>query len=121
MNKDWAYWIKYLFGYQGYDTSLFADYDDTVDYSKTDGTYPDNGYQGNNYQSSGITLNNGQGFGYGGPGGVDYLYSGDNTGLAYGSFVGPDPRYFSGSILDPADELTTLLEGYSAAYGKRYW
>ena len=33
LSKDWAYWIKYLFGYSGYDTALYADYDDTFDYS----------------------------------------------------------------------------------------
>ena len=118
MEKDWAYWIKYLWGYSGYDTALYADYDDTVDYSHGGvGTYTDVGYQGHNGQSSGIQ----DGFGYGGIGGTDYLDSYDSLGLAYGSVTGPSPQYFDDSILDPADELTTMLEGYSASYGKRYW
>merc|ERR1712076_135173 len=66
--KDWAYWLKYLWGYTGYDTSLYADYDDTADYSHG-GAFTDVGYQGHNGQSSGIQ----DGFGYGGIGGTDYL------------------------------------------------
>jgi len=118
MNQDWAYWLKYLWGYTGYDTALYADYDDTVDYSHGgSGTYTDIGYQGHNGQSSGIQ----DGFGYGGIGGTDYLDSYDSLGLAYGSVTGPSPDYYNDSILDPAEDLTTLLEGYSASYGKRYW
>jgi hypothetical protein len=118
MTQTWAYWIKYLFGYSGYDTALYADYDDTFDYS--DGAFSDFGYQGNGPQQSG-GASQGNGFGYGGIGGTDYLDSGDAAGLAYGSFTGPDPKYFDDFITDSADELTTLLEGYSASYGKRYW
>jgi len=29
----WAYWLKYVYGYQGYATSLYHNYDDTADYS----------------------------------------------------------------------------------------
>merc|ERR1712151_804791 len=117
MHQDWAYWLKYLWGYSGYDTALYADYDDTGDYSINDGTYTDVGYQGHNGQSSGIE----GGFGYGGIGGTDYLGSADSLGLAYGSVTGPSPDYYNDSILDPAEDLTTLLEGYSASYGKVYW
>ena len=124
--KDWAYWLKYVWGYSGYDTSLYAEYDDTVDYSNdtfayagADGSYLDLGYQGHNGQSSGLPHLSG--YGYGGVGGTDYLYSGDHTGLAYGTQTGPDKKYFDGSILQPADELAVLLEGYSSTYGKRYW
>merc|ERR1712226_1063815 len=116
--KDWAYWLKYLWGYTGYDTALYADYDDTADYS-AGGAFTDLGYQGHNGQNSG---NIGDAFGAGGIGGRDYLDSYDSLGLAYGSFTGPDPQYgFSDSILDPAEDLTTILEGYSASYGKVYW
>jgi hypothetical protein len=118
MSKDWAYWIKYLFGYSGYDTALYADYDDTFDYSH--GAFSDFGYQGNGPQSSGAASQS-NGFGYGGIGGTDYVDSADNLGLAYGSFTGPDPKYFDDFITDAADDLTVLLEGYSASYGKRYW
>jgi hypothetical protein len=118
MRQDWAYWLKYLWGYSGYDTALYADYDDTADYSHGgSGAYTDVGYQGHNGQSSGIQ----DGFGYGGIGGTDYLDSYDSLGLAYGSVTGPSPDYYNDSILDPADDLTTLLEGYSASYGKVYW
>lgn len=33
MTRDWAFWLKYLYGYQGYETSLYLSYDDTADYS----------------------------------------------------------------------------------------
>ena len=56
LEKDWAFWLKYLYGYSGYETSMYADYDDTVDYTKggrgsdsiayagADGAYLDLGY-----------------------------------------------------------------------------
>jgi uncharacterized coiled-coil protein SlyX len=92
LTKDWAYNLKYLFGYTGYDSALYADYDDTVDYSVNAGDFSVLGYQGSNGQSSGIEhLNHISGYGYGGIGGTDYLYSGDHSGLAYGSVTGPDP------------------------------
>jgi len=122
LTKDWAYFLKYLFGYSGYDSSYYNGYDDTVDYSVNAGDFATLGYQGSNGQSSGIEHLNGiGGYGYGGIGGTDYLYSGDHTGLAYGSITGPSPDYFSDSILDPAEDLTTLLEGYTTSYGVRYW
>merc|ERR1712228_629840 len=74
--------------------AINAQFDDTVDYSKfgngsdtlkyagADGQYLDLGYQGHNGQDSGLPHLSG--YGYGGVGGVDYLYSGDHTGLAYG-------------------------------------
>lgn len=127
--KDWAYWLKYVWGYSGYHASLYAAYDDTIDYSHAgfdnhayagaDGAYLDLGYQGHNGQTSGLPHQSG--FGYGGVQGTDYLYSGDHTGLAYGTNTGPDKKYFSGSVLQPADELAVLLEGYSSTYGRRYW
>merc|ERR1712226_1822375 len=88
---DWAYWMKYLWGYAGYDTALYANYDDTRDYS----------------------LGRGDGFGVGGIGGVDYLHSDDHHGLAYNPFwVGPNPKYFGDSILEPKENLTELMHGY---------
>merc|ERR1712232_289275 len=106
MTQDWAYWIKYLFGYSGYDTSLYADYDDTFDYSH--GAFSDFGYQGNGpSQSGGASQNNG--FGYGGIGGTDYLNSADSLGLAYGSFTGPDPKYYDDFITDAAETSPPFL------------
>merc|ERR1712228_526100 len=32
--RRWAYWLKYVWGYSGYESSLYAHYDDTIDYSK---------------------------------------------------------------------------------------
>jgi hypothetical protein len=124
LRRDWAYWLKYLFAYSGYETSLYAHYDDTVDYSATlfadeaNGTYLDLGYQGINSGNSGVAHLGG--FGYGGQGGIDYLYASDNTGLAYGSNTGPstNPDFgFDDSILDPDTELTSLLAGYTSGYG----
>jgi len=120
LTLDWIYWLKYVWGYSGYDTSLYANYDDTVDYSRgADGSHVDLGYQGNNGASSGTQNING--FGYGGIGGQDYLNSEDHLGLAYGSVTGPSPKYFSDSILDPAADLSALMHGYSSGYGKVYW
>jgi len=120
ITEDWAYWLKYVWGYSGYDTSLYANYDDTVDYSRgADGSHTDLGYQGHNGQSTGTQNING--FGYGGIGGQDYLNSEDHLGLAYGSVTGPDSRYFDDSILDAAADLSALAHGYSTSYGKVYW
>ena len=98
---DWAYWMKYLWGYAGYDTALYANYDDTRDYSQ----------------------GNGSGFGVGGIGGDDYLHSNDHHGLAYNALeTGPDRQNWGDSILDPAEQLTALAHGYSHAYaGVQYW
>ena len=105
--KNWAYYLKYVSGYQGYESSIFQDFDPSRDYTDImgypsgDGAYSDLGTQGPDLGNSGeVNLPEG-GYGVGGQGGVDYLYSGDHTALAYGKFVGPDPAYFTGSILDP--------------------
>lgn len=119
LTEDWAYWLKYQWGFSGYDTALYANYDDTVDYSRgSDGAFPVTGYQGNNGQSFGSDQS---GFGYGGIGGTDYLSSADSTRLAYGSVTGPSPKYFDDSILDPADALRSLSHGYSESWGAQYW
>ena len=119
LTEDWAYWLKYVWGFSGYDTALYANYDDTVDYSRgSDGAFPVVGYQGNNGQTFASDVS---GFGYGGIGGTDYLSSADSTRLAYGRVVGPDPAYFSDSILDPAEELRSLSHGYSESWGAKYW
>ena len=105
--KNWAYYLKYVSGYQGYESSIFQDFDPSRDYTDImgypsgDGAYSDLGTQGPDLGNSGeVNLPEG-GYGAGGQGGVDSLYSGDHTALAYGKFVGPDPAYFTGSILDP--------------------
>ena len=30
--RDWAFWLKYVYGYQAYDDELYIGYDDTTDY-----------------------------------------------------------------------------------------
>lgn len=131
LTQSWGYWLKYVWGYSGYETAFYHNYDDTIDYSYgtppqdtlkyagADGHYIGLGYQGN----AGVT--NGaphlSGYGYGGVGGLDYLYSGDHQGLAYGTQTGPDKKYFNDSILDSAADLSVLLDGYSSSYGRRYW
>merc|ERR550539_2177838 len=106
--QNWAYYLKYLFGYQGYETSIYqdfdfgADYTDIMGYPSGDGAYSDLGTQGPDLGNSGEVNLPAGGYGVGGQGGVDYLYSGDHTALAYGKEIGPDPQFFSGSILDPS-------------------
>ena len=34
--KNWAYWLKYVYGFDQYEPEMYAEYDDTADYS--DGT-----------------------------------------------------------------------------------
>lgn len=103
---NYAYWLKYHNGYQGYESSIFQDYDFGRDYSnitgypRGDGAYSDLGYQGPDLANSGVTNLPGSAHGYGGSHGFDYLYSGDAAALAYGKAVGPDSQYFKGSILD---------------------
>merc|ERR1712228_1099975 len=79
--RRWAYWLKYVWGYSGYESSLYAHYDDTVDYSKFGNGSDTLKYAGADGQYPGLPHLSG--YGYGGVGGVDYLYSGDHTGLAY--------------------------------------
>ena len=105
---DFAYWLKYHAGYQGYESSIYQDFDYRQDYSNItgypagDGAYSDLGTQGPDLGNSGVANLPSGGFGYGGRGGVDYLYSGDHAALAYGKQIGPDPAYFRESILDAA-------------------
>lgn len=117
--EAWAYWLKYIYGFQGYDSAVYADYDDTANYGAgydsqnyagADGDYLDLGYQGAANNQGGFPHLSG--YGYGGVGGHDYLYSGDHTGLAYGTEIGPDSDYFDGSILDPV-EHSYDMSGYS--------
>ena len=107
---------------RGVETSLYLSYDDTADYSSglgpksfgekqdvdslsyagADGAYLDLGLQG-------IAGNQGgyphlSGFGYGGAGGHDYVFSGDATGLAYGTEIGPNKDFFTGSVLDRKED-----------------
>ena len=50
--EDWAFWLKYLYGYSGYDKNIYRTYDDTIDYDRgftlsyqqADGAYLDLGY-----------------------------------------------------------------------------
>jgi hypothetical protein len=126
LRYDWGYWLRYVWGYSGYEHGFYNDYDDTADYSRgghgtfkyagADGTYLDAGYQGVNYSDSGLPHLSG--YGYGGIGGIDYSSADDHTGLAYGNVTGPSKAYgFTDSVLQPASELTTLLDGYSSGYG----
>ena len=58
-------------------------------------------------------------FGYGGVHGHDYIDSSDATALAYGSFIGPDPAFYSGKLLDTyssnnlADQFTFDHDEYT--------
>ena len=133
VTKNWAFWLKYLYGYAGYETSLYLGYDDTVDYSDglgpdgfgkddavqyatADGAYLDLGYQGIASTQGGYPHLSG--FGYGGVGGHDYIYSGDSTGLAYGTEIGPNKNFFTGSVLDRREDhdLGEMLGQYAASY-----
>ena len=114
--RNWAYWLKYLFGFQGYETSIYqdfdfgADYTDILGYPSGDGAYPDLGTQGPDLGNSGEANLPAGGYGTGGRGASDYIYSGDHTALAYGKDIGPDPRYFDGSILDPSPVMKDYME-----------
>lgn len=119
--KAWAYWLKWAFGYAGYEPFLYGDYDDTGNYSQP--------FHNNEFYSGpagGISTNAGgnpnpSGFGYGGVGGVDYIYANEHTGLVHGTETGPDPAYYNQSILSPKDELVALLDGYKSTTGQGYW
>lgn len=65
-----------VFGYAGYHTSLYYDYDSAVGYGDFYDTEAPSGY------------------GYGGPYGFDYIHSNDATGLSYGKETGPNEDYF---------------------------
>ena len=117
--RNWAYYLKYMFGFQGYETSIYqdfdfgADYTDILGYPSGDGAYPDLGTQGPDLGNSGeVNLPAGGAPGQG-RGGVDVLYSGDHTALAYGKDIGPDSRYFTGSILDPSPVMKTYDGSFS--------
>ena len=120
--RNWAYWLKYTYGYQGYETSIYQDFDPTQNYSDImgypsgDGAYSDLGTQGPDLANSGEVNLPAGGAGYGGRGGVDYLYSGDHTAEAYGKFIGPDKKFFDGSILDPLDDTKGMIDGLLSRY-----
>jgi hypothetical protein len=104
--QDWAYWLKFIYGFQGYETSIYQFYDDTVDYGA--------GYAGNNNEL--YPGNNSHGYGYGGLNGEDYLFSNEQTGLAYGTEIGPDADYFSSSLFDHSSAYADMMANYSG-YG----
>ena len=114
--KNWAYWLKYFYGFQGYETSIFQDFDPSANYENImgypsgDGAYPDLGTHGPDLSNSGESNLPAGGYGTGGRGGIDYIDSGDNTALAYGKDIGPDPRYFNGSILDASPVMKDYME-----------
>ena len=117
--KNWAYYLKYLYGFQGYETSIYQDFDYSEDYTNImgypdgDGAYPALGTQGPDLSNSGEANLPAGGYGTGGRGGLDYIDSGDHTSLAYGKDIGPDPRYFTGSILDPSPIMKVYDGGFS--------
>ena len=113
--RDWAFWLKYVYGYQAYDDDQYEGYDDTADYGDgyaakgfhdelaEPGTDRDH-FAGSlptppGYQQHG-------GFGYGGGHGRDYLGAEDGLGLAHASaglgIQGPSAEYFpsQGGFLD---------------------
>jgi len=120
--QNWAYWLKYTYGYQGYEQSLYQDFDPTQNYSDImgypsgDGAYSDLGTQGPDLANSGEANLPAGGFGVGGRGGIDYLNSGDETAEAYGKFIGPDKKFFDGSILDPLDDTKGMIDGLLSRY-----
>ena len=120
--QNWAYWLKYTYGYQGYEQSLYQDFDPTQNYSDImgypsgDGAYSDLGTQGPDLANSGEANLPAGGFGVGGRGGIDYLVSGDETAEAYGKFIGPDKKFFDGSILDPLDDTKGMIDGLLSRY-----
>ena len=115
--RNWAYWLKYLYGFQGYETSIYQDFDPSQDYTDImgypsgDGAYPALGTQGPDLGNSGEVNLPAGGYGVGGRGGADYLYSGDHTALAYGKDIGPSKEYFDGSILDPSPVMKVYRDG----------
>ena len=117
--RNFAYYLKYMFGFQGYETSIYqdfdfgADYTDILGYPSGDGAYPDLGTQGPDLGNSGEANLPAGGYGTGGRGNSDYIYSGDHTALAYGKDIGPDSRYFEGSILDPSPVMKTYDGSFS--------
>merc|ERR1719273_2366171 len=117
--RNWAYWLKYLYGFQGYETSIYQDFDFGADYTDIlgfpsgDGDYPALATQGPDLGNSGETNLPAGGYGQGGRGGADYIYSGDNTALAFGKDIGPDSRYFEGSILDASPIMKTYDGSFS--------
>jgi len=119
---NWAYWLKYTYGYQGYESSIYQDFDPAANYSDIlgfpsgDGAYGDLGTQGPDLANSGEAQLNGSGYGYGGPGGIDYVYSGDHAAQAYGKFIGPSKDFFDGSILDALDEKKGLIDQTATRY-----
>lgn len=74
--EEWAYWLKFIFGYTGYHTSLYYNYEEYTDYGL------------------GYDTESPQGFGYGGVAGLDYLSADEHVGLAYGKETGPSEDYF---------------------------
>ena len=117
--RNWAYWLKYFYGFQGYETSIYQDFDPSRDYTDImgypsgDGAYPDLGTQGPDLGNSGEANLPAGGYGTGGRGGSDYLYSGDHTALAYGKDIGPSKEHFTGSILDPSPIMKVYGEGFN--------
>ena len=113
--RDWAFWLKYVYGYQAYDEDAYEGYDDTADYGDgyaakgfydelagpdADEDYTRGPFAGGlpappRYQPNG-------GSGYGGPQGRDYLGAEDGPGLAHGTATGPAAEYFpaQGGFLD---------------------
>jgi hypothetical protein len=120
--QRWAYWLKYVYGYQGYDQSIYQDFDPSQDYSNIygypsgDGAYSDLGTQGPDLANSGEANLPAGGYGVGGRGGIDYLLSGDHTAEAYGKFIGPSKEFFQTSILDPIDQDKALIEDMLSHY-----
>ena len=118
----WAYWLKYTYGYQGYESSIYQDFDPSENYSDIlgfpagDGAYSDLGTQGPDLANSGEVQLPAGGYGYGGAGGVDYVFSGDAAAEAYGKFIGPSSDFFDGSILDPLDEKKGLIDQTPSRY-----
>lgn len=95
--EEWAYWLKFIFGYQGYHTSLYYNYEDITDYGLGYDTESPNG------------------FGYGGSAGLDYLHHEEGTGLAYGKETGPDESYF------PTTATSQFgTKGFKANYSLQY-
>lgn len=120
--QNWAYWLKYTYGYQGYESSIYQDFDPSANYSDIlgfpsgDGAYSDLGTQGADLANSGEVNLPAGGYGYGGRGGVDYIYSGDHAAQAYGKFIGPSSDFFDGSILDALDEKKGLIDQTATRY-----
>jgi hypothetical protein len=114
--QNWAYWLKYQYGYQGYETSLYQDFDPSrnyeniMGYADGDGAYADLGSQGPDASNGG--LSNLSAHGVGGRGGHDHLYSGDHTALAYGKEIGPNRDFIGGSILDP--RMEEMMASYAS-------